>query len=59
MPEFQPSDTVVIHCSNPRFQLPLQDFLRGRLGLARYALLAECYYARFEGGPVVFEGRSA
>jgi hypothetical protein len=40
MPETQPSDTVVIHCSDPRFQLPFQDFLRGRLGLTRYALIA-------------------
>jgi hypothetical protein len=38
MPET--SNTVVIHCSDPRFQLPIQDFLRSRLGLARYALIA-------------------
>jgi hypothetical protein len=40
MPETQPSDTLVIHCSDPRFQVPFQDFLRGRLGLSAYALIA-------------------
>jgi len=31
---------VVMHCSDPRFQLPFQDFLRGELGLKSYSLIA-------------------
>jgi len=32
--------TVVIHCSDPRFQPHFQDFLRGELGLRHYGLIA-------------------
>lgn len=31
---------LVIHCSDPRIQAPVHDFLRDQLGLERYALLA-------------------
>ena len=43
MPE--ESGVLVIHCSDPRYQAPFQDFLRGQLKLDRYALLA------IPGGP--------
>jgi hypothetical protein len=36
---------VVIHCSDPRYQPHFQDFLRTRLGLTSYALVA------IPGGP--------
>jgi len=32
--------TVVIHCSDPRYQPHFQDFLRNKLGLSQYALIA-------------------
>lgn len=31
---------LVVHCSSAEFQQHFQDFLRGRLGLNRYALVA-------------------
>jgi hypothetical protein len=34
------SGVLVIHCSDPRYQAPFNDFLRNCLGLERYALLA-------------------
>jgi hypothetical protein len=34
------SDVVVVHCSDPRYQPHFQEFLRKRLGLDRYALVA-------------------
>lgn len=34
------SGVLVIHCSDPRYQIPFQDFLRNQLKLERYALLA-------------------
>lgn len=34
------SGVVVVHCSNPRFQPHFQEFLRQKLGLDRYALIA-------------------
>ncbi len=34
------SGVLVIHCSDSRFQLPFQDFLRGELGLKGYSLVA-------------------
>ena len=34
------SDTLVIHCSDPRFQPHFQAFLRDHYGLERYALIA-------------------
>jgi len=33
-------DTIVIHCSDPRYQGHFQEFLRGGLGLANYGLVA-------------------
>jgi hypothetical protein len=33
-------DVLVVHCSDPRYQPHFQDFLRGELGIPRYALLA-------------------
>ncbi len=38
---------LVIHCSDPRFQAGFHDFLRCRLGLERYGLIA------VPGGPGV------
>ncbi len=34
------SGVLVIHCSDPRYQAPFNDFLRNQLRLDRYALLA-------------------
>jgi hypothetical protein len=34
------SGVLVVHCSDPRYQAPFHDFVRDRLGLDRYALLA-------------------
>ena len=34
------SDTVVINCSDPRYQPHFQDFVRNGLGLDQYALIA-------------------
>lgn len=34
------TDTLVLHCSDPRFQAHFQEFLRDRLGIERYALVA-------------------
>jgi hypothetical protein len=33
-------DALVVHCSDPRFQVHFQDFLRRHKGLDRYALFA-------------------
>lgn len=34
------ADTLVLHCSDPRFQGHFQEFLRERLGADRYGLVA-------------------
>jgi len=38
--EATPSHVVVIHCSDPRYQPHIQDFLHSGLGLTRYGLIA-------------------
>ncbi len=36
----QEDGVLVIHCSDPRYQIAFQDFLRNKLGLDHYALIA-------------------
>ena len=40
VPTSAESDVVVVHCSDARFQLHFQQFLRDALGVERYLLLA-------------------
>ena len=40
VPPAPESDIVVVHCSDPRYQPHFQAFLRERLGLERYGLVA-------------------